>query len=236
MGRDFKVNLLSRRSFLAVSSVGIGGIEVLTLEGCGPATTAIVTAEVIIVPIITATISEIVKELVKMGLNRVFKSGDTLSSEEQFPGFTYRTLPAVPAGFFGKRVGNGFATPVSIHSRSGRERYVQIPENGGYWALMAGGRNSNEVFQIHVNWLRWILDSDTCNFTVNGNSGVPTECGIDGCRTLVSKQAFLDVSGNDKLLDLPIGDVSPEHANHSKPWIGCPVVQGTPEECGATSR
>lgn len=124
-----------------------------------------------------------------------------------------------------------FATPISIHSRSGRERYVQIPQAGGYWGLMVGGTDHNTVFQIHINWLKWVLDSDTCNFTVNGNTEPTRECGIDGCKTLLSRQAFLDVNGHAKLLDLPIGPVTPDHAIHSRPWPGCPIVQGTPEEC-----
>src|SRR5215467_962904 len=211
----------SRRSFLAVAPLGFAAF----LQGCDPADTAV--AAEFLLPIIQSAISEVVK----IGLNRVFSSGATIRVQSEFPGFQYRTVSTVPGGFAGRDVGNGFATPISIHSRNGRERHIQVPQEGGLWGLMLGGKNRDAVFQIHLNWMKWILDRDTCNFTVNGNSGIPKMCGINGCQTFLSRQSFLDTEGNEKVLFLPIGTVTPEHASHSTPWIGCPVVDGTPEEC-----
>lgn len=220
--------LLTRREFVIGGLTLSAGAVTLGLTGCAQV------AEVV-VPIIAGEVLHDLYLFAKGHFARSFEKGQALYSPAPDDVPVIKGLdPTIHEGFKNASVENTFCTPIVMHQRGGN-RLLQLANEGASWSLITGGISGERVFQIHKDWLEWLLYKDNCNFRVNGNSTFEA-CGVKGCRALVNRQGFLDVNGNVKSLIFtpPTGSskvVLEQHSKHAIEFIGCPSVKASAEEC-----
>jgi hypothetical protein len=205
------------------------------MVGCTDVVTevAVPVGEEILKQIVVPVLSNLAARGIKALSNYVFNGGDTIDAPSQFdvPGVEFRKVDK-PGGFADKIAGPSFSTPISLLSH-GREFHVQFAGKDNLWSLVSGGANNRQVFKIHENWLNWLLYRDTCDFSFNGNTELPTKCWYPGCDVQVMGQRLIDASGRARTLYFAVSPQTPEHRNHSPLWIGCPTVEpgSQPEVC-----
>ncbi len=220
--------LLTRRELVIGGLTLSAGAVTLGLTGCAQV------AEVV-VPIIAGEVLHDLYLFAKDHFAKSFEKGQALYSplSEDVP--VMKGLdPTIHEGFKNASVENTFCTPIVMHQRGGN-RLLQLAQENALWSLITGGISGERVFQIHRDWLEWLLYEDNCNLRVNGNSTFEA-CGVEGCHALVNRQKFLDVNGTEKIIQFTpqagnSKDVLEQHSKHSFKWIGCPSVKASPEEC-----
>src|SRR6266496_213851 len=184
--------LLTRRELVIGGLTLSAGAVTLGLTGCAQV------AEVV-VPIIAGEVLHDLYLFAKDHFAKSFEKGQALYSplSEDVP--VMKGLdPTIHEGFKNASVENTFCTPIVMHQRGGN-RLLQLAQENALWSLITGGISGERVFQIHRDWLEWLLYEDNCNLRVNGNSTFEA-CGVEGCHALVNRQKFLDVNGTEKII------------------------------------
>lgn len=224
---------ISRRQFLVSNTKILGlGLMASALPGC-------VLLKGAVVPyIVTKTMDELYTTAQDIFGDVIFEKGSTLSDRiVNCQRYEEGLDKGVRKGFDETDANNPYCTPI-IKCHRGRSRYLQLASPGNHWSVISGGHDNRSIYQIHNNWLNWLLEEDNCNLRVDGNSTFP-RCGVHGCDVQVNRQMFLDV--NDKSITLQF-NIPPLKANdpawdrhmndgHSTDWLGCPDVKGDLDPC-----
>lgn len=186
----------------------------------------------IIVPVLISTgLGKLIEHALDVFDRSEFPAGAVLSDVPQKLKSHQKGInPNLQASFRDSVVSNRFITPISITER-GRKRFMQLSLERDQWSLVSGGKDNISAFAIKNEWLSWLLEEDNCAMTLVANT-YHGRCGVLGCNANVSRQEFINVSGESVQLSKPLVANSPGdlqfHATHVKAWHNCEI----PADCG----
>ncbi len=98
---------------------------------------------------------------------------------------------------------------IALQTRTGLVRLLQLGRRAELERSLVVGRErgkdshpNDRVYRVENRWIRELIEWDTCDRAIAGDTSTPTECGIDDCPVMVSFQRFIHPSGKEETLQI----------------------------------